>query len=137
MPDISRQEDREALQLLEESQGLLRTILMGVAMQYRSLDMERCALLEGTSPPGPTPGAVQTAASLITLCALFGFQRQAEGLAAQAAQAGEVPDMMDVKLGAASILISLIRLVRLQAAIRRKGSTELETVEALDEMPDL
>ena len=74
------------------------------------------ALLLGGSPGGPTPQAVQAAASLITLCALFGFQRQAEGLAAQAAQSGAQPDTMDVKLGAINILLTLIRLARLQAA---------------------
>lgn len=139
VPDISRKEEEEALRLLEESQGFLRTILMGVALQYRSLDMERCRLLSGEeNPSGPTPEAVQTAASLITLCALFGFQRQAEEIDRQTAASGTDPDMMDVKLGAVSILITLIRLVRLQASIGQKGAAgELETVEALSEMPDL
>lgn len=132
-PDTSRQETEEALRLLEESQGWLRTILMGIALQYRSLDMERRALLEGAPLPGPTPQAVQTAASLITLCALFGFQRQAEGLALEA---GEGADMADVNLGAASILITLIRLVRLRASMARP-ETGLQAAEALDDMPDL
>lgn len=123
--------------MLEESQGLLGTILLGVALQYRSLDIERCRLLEGgPCLPGPGPEEVQAAASLITLCALFGFQRQAEGIAAQTAQAGECPDMMDVKLGAASILVTLLRLSRLLGAARQEGGS-LETTEDLVEMPDL
>lgn len=130
-------ENAEALRLLEESQGFLRTILMGVALQYRSLDMERCLLLGG-GREGPTPEAVQTAAAFITLCALMGFQRQAEGLAAQEAQAGACPDMMNVKLGAVSILISLMRLARLQAGTQRGGAPMgVEAAEALDDMPDL
>lgn len=138
MPDITQKEDEEALLLLEESQGFLRTILMGIALQYRSLERERCRLLDGGAGPGPSPEALQTAASLITLCALFGFQRQAEGIAAQAAQNGAAPDGMDVKLGAVSILITLIRLARLQASLGQKGRAgEEETLEELTEMPDL
>ena len=46
--------------------------------------------------------------------------------------------MMDVKLGAVSILISLLRLVRLQEAFREAGPTGKQAqLEALDEMPDL
>lgn len=136
-PDFTGRENQEALRLLEESQGLLRTILLGVALQYRSLDMERCRLLEdASSQQGPGPEEVQAAASLITLCALFGFQRQAEGIAAQTAQAGGCPDMMDVKLGAVSILVTLLRLYRLLGAARQGGGS-LETAEDLAEMPDL
>ena len=130
-------ETQAALSLLEDSQGYLRAILLGIALQYRSLDIERCLLLGG-SPGGPTPQAVQAAASLITLCALFGFQRQAEGLAAQAAQSGAQPDTMDVKLGAVNILLTLIRLARLQAASGQPGlPAEAETLAALTSTPDL
>lgn len=139
VPDTSSLENLETLRLLEESQGFLGAILMGVALQYRSLDMERARLLTGTEEaPGPGPKEVQTAAALITLCALFGFQRQAEETAARTAQSGEAPDMMDVKLGAVSILISLLRLVRLQKAFQETGPAGQQAVlEALEEMPDL
>lgn len=139
VPDMASREKQEALRLLEESQGLLGAILMGVALQYRSLDMERAKLLAGGEEAcGPGPEDVRMAASLITLCALFGFQRQAEGLAAREAQSGETPDMMDVKLGAVSILISLLRLARLQEAFRETGPAGKQAqLEALDEMPDL
>ena len=139
VPDMASREKQEALRLLEESQGLLGAILMGVALQYRSLDMERAKLLAGGEEAcGPGPEDVRMAASLITLCALFGFQRQAEGLAAREAQSGEAPDMMDVKLGAVSILISLLRLARLQEAFREAGPAGKQAqLEALDEMPDL
>ncbi len=75
-------------QQLEEYRGYLEAILMAVAMQLRSLDE-------------PSSLALQTAASLITLWALFGFQ-------------GLVEDPVDARLGATNILITLIRLVRLQ-----------------------
>ncbi len=104
----------ESLALLDEAQAYLRAIFLGLALQYRSFDMRRALLLCRESQPEINPTAVQTAASLITLCALFGFQNQTERLACQEAQAGGVPDLTDVKLGAAVILIALIRLVRLQ-----------------------
>lgn len=139
MPDTGSLEKLETLRLLEESQGLLGAILMGVALQYRSLDMARARLLSGgAEAPGPGPEAVQTAAALVTLCALFGFQRQAEEAAARTAQSGEAPDMMDVKLGAASILISLLRLARLQKAFQEPGPAGQQAAwEALEGMPDL
>lgn len=139
----------EGLRLLDNSQSLIRTIFLGLALQYRSLDLQRCLLkLQAENPAavlcGPQPKEVQTAASLITLCALFGFQRQAEYLACQEAQAGNCPDMMDVKLGATIILISLIRLARLNTPVQgvsRQGETpeesaDLEETEELAEEPD-
>lgn len=139
----------EGLRLLDNSQSLIRTIFLGLALQYRSLDLQRCLLkLQAEDPAavlcGPQPKEVQTAASLITLCALFGFQRQAEYLACQEAQAGGCPDMMDVKLGATIILISLIRLARLNAPARsmaEQGETpedfaDLVETEELTEEPD-
>lgn len=123
-PDVGGREQEEALRLLEESQALLRTILLGIGLQYRSLDLERCRVM-GEEQPGPDPASIQIAASLVTLCALFGFQRQAEGLAAGAAQAGSPTDMMDVKLGAVSILVTLLRLVRLAAATGGNSSLDI------------
>lgn len=118
-PQAAGSEEIEAgLRLLEHSQALLRTIFLGLALQYHSLDLQRCQLLqaedEGPLCGGNSPVEVQTAASLITLCALFGFQQQTEDLAAQTVREGQRPDLVDVKLGAAVILIALIRLFRLQ-----------------------
>lgn len=108
---------QESLALLEHSQELLRVILLGLALQYRSLDLQRCELLAAENPETPYAGLdpiqVQSAASLIVLCALFGFQKQAEDLASEAVREGLRPDLLDVKLGAAAILIALIRLARL------------------------
>lgn len=108
---------QESLALLEHSQELLRVILLGLALQYRSLDLQRCELLAAENPETPYAGLdpiqVQSAASLIVLCALFGFQKQAEDLASEAVREGLRLDLLDVKLGAAAILIALIRLVRL------------------------
>lgn len=101
-PGTTGKQVEEGLRLLENSQGLLQTIMLGLALQYRSLELEKCRLLghEG----GIEPQNMQIAASLITLRALYGFQCQAEGLATQGG------DTMDVKLGAVSILVGLIRL---------------------------
>lgn len=137
-------ETAEALGLLDNSQALIRTIFLGLAMQYRSLDLQRCQLLLQAEDPdapweGLEPRAVQTAASLITLCALFGFQKQSEELACQEALAGGRPDMMDVKLGATIILISLIRLFRLQNDPRPARSLpgqEAQLEEELSEAED-
>lgn len=117
----------EALGLLAESQQLLVYIIVGVLLQYHSLDLERQKLL---GQGGEGAFNMQAAASLISLGALFGFQNQAERLACQTAQAGEAADMMDVKLGATSILVLLIRLFRLMAS-RSEG--EMEEVEELTE----
>lgn len=133
-PDTGGSMEEEALRLLDESQGYLRAILLGVALQYHSLDIERCRLLaEGQNQPGPSPEEVQAAASLITLWALLGFQRQAEGIAAQAALAGGPTDMADVQLGSVSILVTLIRLVRLLAG----PATGLEGFGELNQPPGL
>lgn len=130
----------ETLALLDEAQGFIRTIFLGLALQYKSFDIRRCQLLfpeEENLWNGMEPSAVQTAASLITLCALFGFQRQTEQLACQEAQAGGNPDLTDVKLGAAVILIALIRLVRLQSPARggsrRAAYSPSEQESALEE----
>ena len=36
----------EQLSLLENSQGLIRTIFLGIALQYKALDQQKCLLLE-------------------------------------------------------------------------------------------
>ncbi|MCH5353820.1 MAG: hypothetical protein J1E06_10195 [Acutalibacter sp.] len=107
----------ESLRLLDNSQELLRTLFLGLALEYHSLDVQRCLLLQQQDPDltcGELPPlALQNAASLIILCVLFGFQKQTEALAQQSAQAGNCPDFTDVKLGATSILVALIRLIRM------------------------
>lgn len=114
-PGVGAEETQTGLRLLENSQALLRTILLGVALQYRSLTLESCRLLGQETAVDPK--SLQAAASLITLCALLGFQQQAEELASQ----GGSP--MEVQLGAVSILVGLIRLFLLLGA---QGQTALE-----------
>ena len=132
---LSNQEQAESLRLLDESQALLRAILMGLALQYHSLDLERCRLLSPEEPqPGtssPEPKSLQAAASLITLGALIGFYRQAQAIAQQTAQAGQCVDWTDVKLDGLSIGISLLRLFRLMGAGQDFGP--LAQQELLDE----
>ena len=117
------EELQEQLNLLENSQGLIRTILLGIALQYKALDVQKCLLLNSAqrpqgSPPDacPDPKSIQIAASLIVLCALFGFQKQADTIACQTAQAGGCPDWTEPKLNATVILVALLRLCRLAAS---------------------
>ena len=121
-PPLS-EELQEQLALLENSQGLIRAVLLGVAMQYKALDLQKCLLLESArdaqtvdTASCPDPKAIQIAASLIVLYALFGFQTQAEGIACQTAQAGGCTDWTEPKLNATVILVALIRLCRLAAS---------------------
>lgn len=133
MQALTDKELEDGLALLRESQAFLQAILFGVALQYHSLDLEREKLLGQSA--GADPQTLQMIASLVTLGALFGFQNQAECLADQKAHVGEVPDMMDVKLGATSILVTMIRLFRLLG--ERWGPQNqlnpLSQVEELDE----
>ncbi len=137
----------ESLRILNNSQALLRTILLGTAMQYRSLDVQRQLLLSReleveSAPCGPSPQEIQTAASLLVIYALLGFQQQAERLARQeAALHGGCADLTDVKLGATVILVSLIRLARLNRPVCPAGNPReqagfLET-EELTGLPEL
>ena len=112
----------EQLSLLENSQGLIRTIFLGIALQYKALDQQKCLLLENFRNPEnkrqdtcPDPKSMQIAASLIVLSALFGFQKQAETIACQTAQEGVCPDWMEPKLNATVILVAILRLCRLAA----------------------
>ncbi len=130
----------QELRLLSQSQALLRTLFLGIALQYRSLDAQRQELLctenPDASPTGPSPFALQNAASLMILCALFGFQKQTEDLAVQSAQAGTCPDLLNVKLGAASILIALIRLIKLNLS-SSAAQTETNFLEETGDPADL
>lgn len=131
-PNLTSREQGESLRLLEESQALLRAILLGLVLQYHSLDLERCRLLDPEAPQaGPEPQSYQMAASLITLGALIGFYRQAQAIAQQTAQAGQCADWTNVKLDGLSIGISLLRLFRLMGAGQDFGP--LAQQELLDE----
>ena len=90
----------EALRLLDESSRLLLGILTAVAMQIRSLELERCRLLGGGAQGIED---LQLGASLLSVWALAGFSRQA----------GERDDQCDKTLGLTSLTIGLIRLMRL------------------------
>lgn len=132
-PELSGKELEESLALLAESQKFLRMILLGLAVQYRSLDLERLQLLCPGQEPEPKPLTMQTAAGLINTAALAGFLRQAESLAHQSE--GCPPDLTDVTLGAVSLFISILRLLRLQSSSRQQPQGEV--LEALEEEPEL
>ncbi len=92
----------DVLRLLDESHRLLSAILLGVIMQMRSLELERCRLL-GARVQGVEQ--LQLSASLLSVWALMGFNRQAE----------ELSDPCDQTLSSASLTIGLIRLMKLLA----------------------
>lgn len=100
-PNLTGREQEESLALLDESQYLIGLIMLGVMLQFQSLNLERRRLLGNGG--GMAPKSMQAAASLVTLGALFGFQGQANRLGEQC----------DAMLGANSIVIALIRLFRL------------------------
>ena len=104
----------EALRLLDESSRLLLGILTAVAMQIRSLELERCRLLGGGAQGIED---LQLGASLLSVWALAGFSRQA----------GERDDQCDKTLGLTSLTIGLIRLMRLlyPASASREEAAEL------------
>lgn len=131
------EELQEQLALLENSQGLIRAVLLGVAMQYKALDLQKCLLLESARDPqtvdtatSPDPKAIQIAASLIVLYALLGFQKQAEGIACQTAQAGGCADWTEPKLNATVILVALIRLCRLASSENTAAGQQITALEA-------
>lgn len=114
---------QENLRVVDDSMAMLRTILLGISMQYRSLCAQREQLLlpDGAALCGPLPKDIQAAASLIIIYALLGFQHQAERLACLEAKDGGVPDFTDVKLGATVLLVALIRLIRLTLCAPQTG----------------
>lgn len=114
-PSGDGQSREEALELLEESKALLLAILIGIVMQLRSMDLARCRLL-GEEAPGVEE--LQTGASLLSILALIGFQRQA-------VSAG---DQCEQNLGLISLAIELIRLMRLLYPKRGESPPE-EAVE--------
>ena len=112
-------EAQEQLALLENSQGLIRSILLGISLQYKALEQQKQLLLGQAQNPQNADAAcldpknIQIAASLIVLYALFGFQQQAEDIARQTAQTGVCPDWTEPKLNATVNLVALLRLCRL------------------------
>lgn len=127
---INKPEDAEAeqLALLENSQELLQVVMMGIAMQYKALELQKNQLCGGAQT-GPDPKSIQIAASLIVLCALLGFQNQAEETACRAALGGGTADWTEPNLNATVILVALLRLCRLTAA----GGKQAEEAELLAE----
>ena len=124
-------EIQEQLSLLENSQELIRIILLGISLQYKALSLQKCQLLEnaGYTQGGNTaaplePQSVQIAASLIVLYALFGFQRQAEDIACQTALSGGCVDWTEPKLNATVILVALMRLCRLTSSKAETDSAQ-------------
>lgn len=130
------------LALLDNSQALMRTIFLGLAMQYKVINEQRCRLLEGREI-GNDIKSVQIAASLIVLSALFGFQSQAQSIAEQTCAAGVCPDNTELTAGALVITAALIRIFKLagsqntSATPARQQEAEGSAESAAEETEDL
>ena len=113
----------EALGLLEESERLLGAIPLGVGMQLRSLELERCRLL-GDGTLGADIRQLQLSATLLSVWGLMGFWRQAMS-------AG---DSCEQSLGSASLIIGLTRLMRQLAPKSQETAAQdvLQLAEPLD-----
>lgn len=105
------------LALLQNTQELVGVILAALVWQYQALHIQQAILLDNAAgrPAGayPDPTTLRLSASLMTLYALFGLQRQSTWLAARSRQAGEKADWVEPALGALVIGIALIRYIRL------------------------
>lgn len=117
----------DQLCVLDNTQSLIRTIFLGLAMQYNALSVQRTALLT-QEPPCTDPKKIQIAASVIILYALFGFQKQAEELACAGQDSCGCADFTDAKLNATVLLVALIRLFRLSSSASAQETEELETM---------
>lgn len=106
----------EAVRLLDNSQRLLSAILLAVLMQMRSLELERQELL---GAPGQGAEQLQLWASLLSVWALAGFQRQSR----------ELSDPCDGTLASTSLAIGLIRLIKLLCPGQE---SEFQEAEILD-----
>ena len=133
-------ETQQQIGIIENSQALIRSILLGIGLQYKSLDIQKCQLIESAQNPQcadtadcPDPKALQIAASLIILSALFGFQKQAEDIACRTAEAGDCPDWTEAKLNATVIAVALIRLCRLTNQPQARPSAAEQSVEEVEE----
>ena len=112
--------DMEALGLLEESECLLRAILLGVGMQLRSLELERCRLLGDGNLGDDNIRQLQLSATLLSVWGLMGFWRQSMS-------AG---DSCEQSLGSASLIIGLRQLApKLQEPV---AQDILQLAEPLD-----
>lgn len=122
------------LDLIEQSQELIRIILGGIALQYHALDVQRDLLLDQALHPGdfrpdchPDPIQIRLGASLMVLYALLGFQNQSQELALQACEAGEDADLVEPLLSAIILIVALIRLVRLLPACASSTDEQAQT----------
>lgn len=119
---IGRAAQEDALRLLDESHRLLLAILLGVVMQVRSLELERCQLL-GDDTPGTASEVrqLQLGASLLSVWALMGFHLQAQ----------ELDGPCEQTLGSTSLTIGLIRLMKLLNP--EPGQTEQDEIADITE----
>ena len=107
------------LSILDNSQKNILLIIAALAIQYKSLDVQRDKLLCSTLCPEnfdescfPDTRKTQLLASSMTLLSLLGFYDQSKDIAQRAAQAGNCDPKLqrDVLLSAIVALVSMVRI---------------------------
>lgn len=149
--DITQLSDevKQQLELLNQSQSLIMTIIAGILMRYKSLDVQKqqilCkALCQEDFQPECQQNIlqIQAASSLIILYALFEFYGQSQDLLQQACENGTATaaQKLDLTLSEIIILVGLIRFVQLvhsDETVQVEKSSK-ETMEALElDEPDI
>ena len=139
--DLQRQ-----LEILDNSQRLVFISLLGILLQYKSIDAQRDTLLsnafcsDSVQPAClPDPKTMRLGASLLIILALLGFQVQTEELNRQAAAAGQDPNASESVLNSTAIAIAMIRYLQLvQAACQTPASpNQSELQDNIDELSPL
>lgn len=107
-------EVKRQLELLENSQRLLLPLFLSLALQYRSIGIQKEQLL---CPDGPAQcedtKSMQLAASLATFYSLLGYQKQTNEINCTITLAGGCPDNTTAGLGLVVIAVAVIRYIRL------------------------
>lgn len=139
--DLSQlpEEVKQQLEILNHSQSLTLTIVAGILMRYKSMDLQKQQLICSTLCPDqidPNGDAellqLQVASSLVILYALFGFHQQSQCLLQQACENDTVTSgqKLDLTLSTVSILVALIRLfqtIKDDQTVQNKESPLLTT----------
>lgn len=147
--DISQLPDDVKCQLdiLNNSQSLIMTIIAGILLRYKSMDVQKQQLICSTLCPddfnpecGPDVLQMQVVSSLIILYALFEFYNQSQCLLQQACENGTATagQKLDLTLSEIIILVALIRFFQLvKVEEEAEGLPVEESPELVTEEIDL
>ena len=140
-------EAKEQLKLLNKSQSLIMTIVAGILMRYKSLDIQKQQLLCKEQCPEEVQSdcqsnilQIQAVSSLVILYALFEFYGQSRALLQQAYENGTetAAQKLDLTLSEIIILVSLMRFAQLvHSGEIGQAESSMEIMEAAElEKPD-